>query len=69
MGNWTFGLAGLACLAMMGLVCLPMAAGSIRGWWRRRGTAPVPSPADSAVGEHGAAPPTHLSTPGSQRFR
>ncbi len=69
MGNWTFGLAGLACLAMMALVCLPMAAGGIRGWWDRRGTAPVPPPADSAAGEHDAAPPTHLSTPDSPRVR
>jgi hypothetical protein len=40
MGNWTFGLAGLACLALMAAFCRPMVIGGIRGWW---GAVPRPS--------------------------
>jgi len=36
MGRWTFGLAGLACAAMVAFMRLPMAAGMIRSRWRRR---------------------------------
>jgi len=40
MGNWTFGLAGLACLALMAAFCRPMVIVGIRGWW---GAVPRPS--------------------------
>ena len=66
--NWSLGLAGLACLAMMALVCLPMALGGLRRWWRRRGPAVTPR-AGPAVDAHGIASFTDSSTLDSRSVR